>query len=56
MMMPDNKKAAERVSQKIDEVQGEIDKLTLEEFMDTRTTERLRIINHLPLMYERFTT
>jgi Site-specific recombinases, DNA invertase Pin homologs len=56
MMMPDNKKAAERVSKKMDEIQSEIDKLTLDEFMDTRTTERLRIRNHLPLMYERFTT
>lgn len=56
LVVPNNKKAADRVSKKMDEIQSEIDKLTLEEFMDTRTTERLRIRNHLPLRYERFTT
>lgn len=56
LVVPNNKKAADRVSRKMDEIQSEIDKLTLDEFMDTRTTERLRIRNHLPLMYERFTT
>lgn len=55
MIIPDNKKAAERVSAKMDTIQNEIDKLVLDEFMDTRTTERLRISDSLPLVYNRMT-
>lgn len=48
--------SAQSVHKKIEELQQKINEIQLSEFMDTRTTERLRISDRLPLIYERLST
>ena len=45
--------SANTVHKKIEELQQKINKIQLAEFLDTRTTERLRIKDRLPLVYGR---
>lgn len=48
--------SAQTVHNKIEKLQKEIDELQLDEYMDTKVTERMRISNSLPLVYNRYST
>lgn len=45
--------AAKKVHSKIEKIEAEIKQLQLDEFMNTKKTERLRISDSLPLVYTR---
>ncbi len=45
--------SAKAVHKKIEDIQREINEIELNEFMSTKTTERLRISDRLPLVYNR---
>ena len=47
--------SARIVHKKIEDLQQKISEIELNEFLDTRTTERLRIKDRLPLVYKRMT-
>lgn len=46
--------SAQIVHNKIEKLQNEIAELELDEFMDTKITERMRISNSIPLVYNRY--
>ncbi len=47
--------AAKKVHSKIEKIEAEIKQLQLDEFMNTKKTERLRISDSLPIVYARMT-
>ena len=47
--------AAKKVHNKIEKLEEEIKQIQLDEFMNTKATERLRISNSLPIVYTRMT-
>lgn len=46
---------AKKVHSKIEKIEEEIKQIQLADFMDTKATERLRISNSLPIVYNRMT-
>ena len=47
---------AKTVHSKIEALQQEINEIQLTEFMNTKATERLRISDRLPIVYDRLST